>query len=57
VELPQGEGKGGVDVLEGVEGPSAGLVEERIPAYPAGSGTGGGEDIAAGSGLSAMVSD
>ncbi|MDR3355774.1 MAG: hypothetical protein LBO04_01120 [Spirochaetaceae bacterium] len=59
VELPQGEGKGGVDVLEGIESPAAGLFEQGIQAYPAGSGIGGGEgeDILAGSGLPAMVSD
>jgi hypothetical protein len=53
------KGKGGVDVLEGVESPAAGLVEEGIQGYPAGSGIGGGEgeDILAGSGLSAVVSD
>jgi hypothetical protein len=38
VELSEGEGKGGVEVLEGVEGPAAGLVGEGIQAYPAGSG-------------------
>jgi hypothetical protein len=57
MKLPQGEGKARVDILEGVEGPAVGLVEEGIQAYPAGSDIGGGqsEDILAGSGLTAVV--
>jgi hypothetical protein len=42
VELSEGEGKARRDVLEGVESPAAGLVEEGIPAYPTGGGIGGG---------------
>jgi hypothetical protein len=59
VELSEGEGKVCVEVLEGVEGPAVGLVEEGIQAYPAGCDIGGGEgeEILAGSSLTAMVSD
>ena len=35
LELPEGEGEARVDVLEGVEGPAAGLVEEGIQGNPA----------------------
>jgi hypothetical protein len=59
MELPQGEGEAGIDVLGGGEGPAAGLVEEGIQAYPAGGDVGGGkgEDIPALGELSAVVSD
>jgi hypothetical protein len=59
LELPEWEGEARVDVLEGVEGPAVGLVEEGIPGNSAGSDVcgGEGEDILAGSGLSAVVSD
>jgi hypothetical protein len=54
VELRKGEEEARVDVLEGVESPTVGLVEEGIEPYPAGGDVGGGEreDILAGSGLS-----
>jgi hypothetical protein len=55
VELPEGEGEVRVNVPEGGEGPAAGLVEERIQENPARSSIGNGEDILAGSGLSAVV--
>jgi hypothetical protein len=35
VELPQGEGQARMDVLECIEGPAVGLVEQGIQAYPA----------------------
>jgi hypothetical protein len=34
-ELPQGEGEGGVDVLEGSESPAMRLIEEEIEGNPA----------------------
>jgi hypothetical protein len=48
-----------VKVLESGESPAVGLIEEGIPGNPAGSdiGSGKGEDILTGRGLSAMVSD
>jgi hypothetical protein len=59
VKLPEWEGEARVDVLEGVEGPAAGLVEEGKQGNPAGGDvcSGEGEDIVAGSGLSAVVAD
>jgi hypothetical protein len=48
-----------VKVLESGESPAVSLIEERIQTNPAGGDIGGGkgEDILAGRGLSAMVSD
>jgi hypothetical protein len=59
VELPGGEGEGSVNIPEGIESPAVGLVEEGVSKNPSGGDIGGGEgeDILAGSGLSAVVAD
>jgi hypothetical protein len=43
MELPNREGEARMDVLEGVERPAVGLIEQRIQTQPAGGDIGGGE--------------
>ena len=59
LELQNRERDGGFDVRQGLKSPRMGLVEEGIPANPAGGDIGGGqgEDVPAASGLPAVMAD